>query len=281
MAKSDIAIQMKTELEQLHSLLKSYIGKDERNNIIDFGNLPTTAEKLTARKDGYWILEETVITFKDLDLGKNICPRGYEIFEQSASLKIISHMSGIRNVPDDGSEDPIRPFSRGDIHVPGFSLQVVITIGDSSSHIAKASWHFDRHPDKKDDGKSEENTDFVHPLYHVHFGGKEINEGQIQYGEVLILESPRLLHPPMDIVLAIDFVLGNFYSKSSGKVNELRDNPQYQKIVTKAKNRFWKPYFLGLAANFIGSNQYCFQGINTLCVDKTFAQNLLYYSKKH
>jgi hypothetical protein len=281
MAKNDIAIQMKTELYQLYSLLKSYIGEDNRNNIIDFSGIKASAEKLTIGKDGYWILEETVIVFRDLDLGKNICPNGYEIFEKSASLKIISHMSGIRHVLDDGSQDPIRPVSRGNIHVPGFSLQLVITIGDSDGHIAKASWHFDRHPDKKSDGKPDKNPDFNHPLYHLHFGGKEINQGQIEYGEVLLLESPRILHPPMDIVLAVDFVLGNFYSRSSGKVNELRDNPLYQKLVKNAQNRFWKPYFLGLAANFIGTNQYCFQGVSNLCVDKTFAKNLLAYRQEH
>lgn len=276
MAKSDIAIEMKDDLMRLQRLLINY------EDIIDSNKIKTSAEKLTVEaKDNCWILEETVITFKNLDLGKNICPTGYENFERDAVIKIISHMSGIRHVSDIECVDPIRPVSRGSIYVPGFSLQLIITIGDSSSHIAKASWHFDRHPDKKSDGTPDDNPDFDHPLYHLHFGGKEINQGQIKYGEVLLLESPRLLYPPMDIVLAIDFVLGNFYSTSSGKVNNLRKDSTYQKIVNNAKNRFWKPYFLGLAANFIGTNQYCFQGINDLSVDKTFAQNLLAYKKEN
>lgn len=275
MAKSDIAIEMKSELEQFQRLLNSY------GSLIECSRIQKSAEGLITGKDGYWVLEETAITFHNLDLGKNICPNGFEAFEEMATLKLICHMSGIRHVDRDGTEDPIKPVRRGNILTSGFSLQLVITIGDLDNHIAKASWHFDRHPDKRSDGKPDENPDFDHPLYHLHFGGKEINQGQIEYGEVLLLESPRILHPPMDIVLAVDFVLGNFYSKESGKVNDLRDNPTYKKLVVKAQNRFWKPYFLGLAANFIGSNRYSFHGIGHLSVDKTFAQNLLSYKKEH
>lgn len=270
MAKSDIAILMADDLLNFQKLLNDHMG-----GYIECGEISKVAEKLNKSRlkkgtEECWAFEKVPIIFKNLDLGGDICPEIEDCFLGMAVLKLIVEMSGYRNIPND-TFDPITPIPEKKL--PGFNVQLIIAIGDFHDFIAKCSWHFDLHEDGND-------PKFNHPLYHAHFGGKEINQGQLKYGNVLIIESPRLLHPPMDIILAIDFVLGNFYSRNTCKAyNTLLEAPLYHKMVKNSRERFWRPYFLGLASNFAVSHN--FQSINHLSVDPPYAKNLLMYSKKH
>lgn len=96
------------------------------------------------------------------------------------------------------------------------------------------AWHLDR--EGGTDGK------FIHPLYHFHGGGKKIEEKDA--GELLILNSPRLAHPPLDLFLAIHFILENFlntqtYTKQAG----IFADPLYQDIMIRAQKRVLDPYY--------------------------------------
>lgn len=96
------------------------------------------------------------------------------------------------------------------------------------------AWHLDRETDV--DGK------YIHPLYHFHGGGKKI-EGK-DAGDLLILRSPRLAHPPMDLFLAIHFVLENFLNrKTYAKQMKIFEDIQYKEIIMKAQNRVLDPYY--------------------------------------
>ena len=55
-------------------------------------------------------------------------------------------------------------------------------------------------------------TRINHPLFHLHFGGKQYEEflRQITNQNILHFTEPRIPHYPMDIVLCIDFLLVNF-----------------------------------------------------------------------
>ena len=64
-------------------------------------------------------------------------------------------------------------------------------------------------------------------------------------GNVLLLPTPRISHPPMDIVLGIDFVLSNFVKAEIYK--KIQSNSQYKAAVRKAQEKLWKPYMLSLA----------------------------------
>jgi hypothetical protein len=97
----------------------------------------------------------------------------------------------------------------------------------------------------------------VHPSYHFHFGGRNMNfnADQYQYGMALFLDSPRLAHKPMDGILATDFVLANY---KSDKWMELRDEKkgdgEYKNIVERAYGRLWKPY-AHATSSFFGNFQ--------------------------
>lgn len=116
-----------------------------------------------------------------------------------------------------------------------------------------ASWHLDF------DRKDENEVDFIHPSFHLTFGGNYI-KNKIQsgndLGHLLLLLSPRIPYPPMDLVLGIDFILRNFFIRSS-KVKNILDNRQYQLAVKNSQSRLWKPYILSLA------NHWCAFKCNT------------------
>lgn len=102
-------------------------------------------------------------------------------------------------------------------------------------------WHFDRHiPSTKPGCDPLE----IHPLFHFHFGGDSLAEGRIvqpqMWGSLLELHAPRIAHPPLDLVLLIDFVLTNF----AGNVRRdlIANQKEYEDIIQHAQRRFWCPY---------------------------------------
>jgi len=101
------------------------------------------------------------------------------------------------------------------------------------------AWHQDR-----DLGKLGEAHRLVHPLYHFQFGGKEIWGRENDHGQSLILESPRFAYPPMDAILAVDFVLTNFYP--AAKLS-FREEAEYQRILGHSHMCFVRPYVLAIA----------------------------------
>jgi hypothetical protein len=107
----------------------------------------------------------------------------------------------------------------------------------------KSAWHLD----KDEPVPSGQEPEFVHPCYHFQYGGRKMwdGAGEPDYGEALILETPRLAHPPMDAILAIDFILVNYYPRSN---TTFRDEENYQQLLRSAQKRVWKPYAQALAA---------------------------------
>ncbi|MBI1921145.1 MAG: hypothetical protein HYS23_08705 [Geobacter sp.] len=98
------------------------------------------------------------------------------------------------------------------------------------------AWHLDRHIFKAGDNDPNE----VHPLYHFHHGGNRMAHLDGGSGDVLMLDPPRLPHPPMDGILAIDFVLSNY---AGGLWRKLRDDGTYKALITESQKALWKPYY--------------------------------------
>lgn len=111
-------------------------------------------------------------------------------------------------------------------------LSIVIST-EGNTHLS--SWHFDQHITSS--GSAEPHD--AHPLYHFQYGGKKMAEISEGLGNLLLLPAPRIGHPPMDIVLAVDFVLSNF---SGEEWNGLREVDDYRVKVANAQEIFWKPY---------------------------------------
>ena len=95
-------------------------------------------------------------------------------------------------------------------------------------------WHLDK----------EVNTDgnYSHPYYHFHAGGNHLNGKNM--GDLLMISSPRIPHPPMDIFISIHFIITNFfYSKDFTEQKKILDDDDYISIIERAQKRVLDPYF--------------------------------------
>lgn len=112
-----------------------------------------------------------------------------------------------------------------------FKDELSVSIVVSTNEIKNlCAWHLDRHILAVGDHEPEE----VHPLYHFHHGGQRMYEIE-NFGQVLLLDPPRLLHPPLDAILAVDFVLSNFMG---AKWKKLRADEHYETMITHAQELF-------------------------------------------
>ncbi|WP_404939286.1 hypothetical protein [Pseudomonas atacamensis] len=108
----------------------------------------------------------------------------------------------------------------------------------SSCGTHLCAWHFDRHIEGGNAPLE------AHPLYHFQHGGNAMLPFAGLLGNSLLLPAPRLAFPPMDAVLAIDFVLSNF----SGECwSFMRKQPTYLRLIRESQKLLWKPYLQRLA----------------------------------
>ncbi|EHU1557209.1 hypothetical protein ACT4Y5_03860 [Acinetobacter baumannii] len=118
-----------------------------------------------------------------------------------------------------------------------YNLQLEI-IGYTGDKEYVNCWHLDKDIPPAA-GDTHNNT---HPSYHFQAGGHRV-EG-LETGQLLLLGAPRLPHPPMDIFLAIHFVISNYFSKKDYPfVQSLFNDLEYQDILKRAKRRMFDPYF--------------------------------------
>lgn len=132
----------------------------------------------------------------------------------------------------------------GNLSDPFESLEFNILITGKRSDEPKeeviSSWHLDRDEVDEEDGEQE----FIHPCYHFQYGGRHMQDARFDYGAALILESPRIAHPPMDAILGVDFVLTNYFKSSR---LDFRERGEYPNLLRAAQERIWRPYALALA----------------------------------
>ena len=121
--------------------------------------------------------------------------------------------------------------------------------GQNDAMSACAAWHLDRHIYNETSNEPE----FTHPIYHFSFGGMHLEKTQDPFStSVLLADTPRIAHPPMDAILGIDFVLTNFIGIS---INYLRSDPFYINTVGSMQQKLWKPYVNSLHSFWGINNQ--------------------------
>jgi hypothetical protein len=106
-------------------------------------------------------------------------------------LELSVKVAGICNT---ANHDPFTELAV-DMHVYG-------EIGRPGSNVC--TWHLDRHI------TGDAQPAAAHPLYHFQYGGRGMQSVQDSLGATLLVEAPRLKHPPMEAVLAIDFLLSQY-----------------------------------------------------------------------
>lgn len=158
-----------------------------------------------------------------------------------------THPDGLENITLHFDINLIKEYTRDRTYTYSDPLKhlefniVVIGFKDGKEHII--SYHLDRHPECIDDPIE------AHPKYHFQFGGRKLDKRGKDFGQSIILDSPRIMHYPMDIVLGIDFIVSNFFPEVW---RELKKENDYVSIISEYKNKFLKPYFCSLANHWNG-----------------------------
>lgn len=184
-----------------------------------------------------WKYELQKLTFTDANEVGGRMPSDASEISISLSLKIEgSHANGEENE----LSNPLSELAF-DLEIDSQRINpTTYTIDDLYS-----CWHLDLHIAKIGDG----DTKYSHPLYHFAFGGHKMEtKGDLFCGNVLIMPSPRLMYPPMDAVLGIDFILQNYFDKT--KITPLLADPEYIQIVQNSQLRLWKPFFTSLYSHW-------------------------------
>lgn len=199
------------ELRSLATVLQ------EAGLVRDAGPLLRAAGQCGDRNDFSWGYEFAGLEFSLAgNQMRHTRPDGAEL----DSIELAVLLSGL--CLNESAEDD--PFEK-------LNVNIVVTGLDANANQLVTAWHLDKH----EGGKSE----FHHPNYHFHYGGKKIWGSEATqdfgYGSLLLLESPRLDHKPLDGILAVDFVLANFLGSAWRKLNT--EDDRYADLVRGAEKR--------------------------------------------
>lgn len=228
MAKNNFSDQRKKSGTSLRSLAMILSRKGICSDVAPLNAAAEQCSLTAAHGDKAWGYDITSLTFQ-LSTPKGTIPARAKDFRIELNISMVGRFDG----------DPDDQFAKLEINVEKYAQ------GPTGADL-KAAWHFDRHiiDTKKD---SPHITEDIHPLYHFQFGGARMTKIADQLGQTLLLNPPRLMHPPMDGILAIDFVLANY---AGGIWKALREDPQYTNLIVPQFERFWKPYFDAVAASW-------------------------------
>lgn len=111
-------------------------------------------------------------------------------------------------------------------------------ISDTGSH--SMSFHIDKHDMSR---KSDE----PHPIYHLQYSSNPDDDEHFVYGSTLSLDTPRIMHHPIEFVLGVGFLAANFLPFA---YNHLFDDGYFHSIYTKYQESILKPYFQTLASHW-------------------------------
>lgn len=222
--------EVKKDLRSLSGQLSNW-GKYVKN--------PDLLQNISVTKgaDGhlrYNIDDAKPLVFLNVDLDRHCLPRGIENIPKtdiSVELKLTSRF--VEHEVDRDEHDPIEALG------VNFVLEALFAQGEELCE-AHCSWHLDK--------GAPSDANFSHPMYHMNFGGASMTKRGNIFGNLLLLASPRLVHPPMDIILSCDFVVRNFYEKKNHQ--KLTTNPVYLEIVDRAQKRYWRPYLKTLSSKW-------------------------------
>jgi hypothetical protein len=204
-----------------------------------------------------WKMRDVLRTLRFEETGRAVCrdiaplnraasdaqstatPWGYQLDELSFELP--PKPSGIKPVGLKGLEIVLSVAVRS--RAARYSLAElieltinIVLIGEKTNQMSCAAWHIELHDGSK--------SDYAHPFFHLQHGGTRFDAIATEFGQTIITDAPRITMPPMDAVLAIDFVLSHFF----GPVwQDCRLVPGYRAAVAQSQGWLWKPWFSVLA----------------------------------
>jgi hypothetical protein len=175
---------------------------------------------------GYEVHHAEPLKFINVDVERHALPKGIDKLsfdERNLEINLTTTFS--EQISGECKADPIIKL--------GVNFYLDLTY-EAEGEVKKAmsSWHLDK--------SSSTHDKYCHPIYHFTFGGMHMTKNKHDYGQLLLLSSPRINHPPLNIILACDFIIRNFYAKDNHK--KITNEPAYKMLIESAKSRYWKYY---------------------------------------
>ncbi|SMD42423.1 hypothetical protein SAMN00777080_0973 [Aquiflexum balticum DSM 16537] len=214
--------EIKHDINVLADLLGNW-GKYVKN--------PDLLHKISVVKTGdyisYSIDEPMFLVFQNFDIERHAIPHGIEKLDNSEIDRQVK-----LNVL---LEELISVDNEFDDRVSRLGLNLIVEVKyfeDSNFKEVYSGFHFDR----GDCGMSE----FCHPIYHCTYGGKSLKPFGSELGKLFSNAGPRIIHPPMELVLGVDFVIRNYYKKENHI--KITEDPRYTALLKRAHINYWLPY---------------------------------------
>ncbi len=231
------------------------------NKIVNQKELEKIISTCRKNDDDTWEYSLTKLEFKNINIERHTRPLKVNKLANAGEgiakvlLSVSCHCNSGHN--EEKIEDPIKSLATKFI----VQFEYIEDGKPDELKIIQSSWHLDKHSPEKP-------PDSSHPLYHYEFGGTEITKDiDFNFGDFFLIDTPRIMHPPLDIVLAIDFIIKNYYKKEDHI--SLTGQELYKRYVKNAQFRIWKPYAISFASNFYEFGE-------ATIIDRIYSQNILH-----
>ena len=236
--RKELANDLNKYCELIQPFLASQIIKfDFQTALSSLNNLNKACCIGKVYHSSYWNYKISQIEIK---LGKDIPKK--KLPKSVCDLKLITSIEVSGDTNKTNEIDPFQSLSFN------FSVKgdfICEKTGDLKTAVT--SYHLDRHIYDDGDNIPEE----PHPFYHFQFGGKKLIDefgGKIDTGELLVLETPRINHYPMDFILGMDYLISNFYPNVRKQL--MSSKQEYRRLIEKYQIKIVKPYFQAITSNW-------------------------------
>ena len=219
--KNLFVTQMSSDLIQLSAILNSV-----HDVCISTSAIDKVASKLKSIKQFEYNLAP--LEFKFIEYPKHLSHKNVDNLRLNFSIKLNGNSEKIP-----AYQDPLNSLE--------FNIWVFGTNKNNPTSKLFYSLHFDRHIEGGNPSTE------VHPIYHFQFGGRKIDDEVVQRGQALFMDTPRIMHHPMDIFLGVDFLLSNFFPSVWSK---FKQNGTYNNLIRKYQTYFIYPYFKTITKHF-------------------------------
>ena len=189
-------------------------------------------------KQNEWILQRNTavweyqitdleIDLSDVDNFRHMKPNKIEALTVSLTVICKAHCEGWQK-----QESDVNPFIEASVKAQVF--------GYKDDKCFQTGFHFDLCK------PSELSSDFSHPSYHLQYSPEaNSDEDEFNHGNILLMETPRIIHPPLDFILGFDYILSNF---APHRHQALLEDNTYNSLVHKYQDKIWKPYYRRLSS---------------------------------
>ncbi|NLU96288.1 hypothetical protein [Chitinophaga sp. Ak27] len=166
-----------------------------------------------------------------VDTVKHVRPKGVDggKVELSLNMKLIADYTVWDNLND-----------------PMLELNFNVSVrGLSSSGSHYFCLHIDRHDLSL-------HADEPHPVYHLQYTTNPKRDEGFDYGHTLFLDTPRIIHHPVDFILGIGFLTTNFFPLA---FDQIMDDGYFLSLYKRYQEKIMQPYFQTLASHWNYSAQ--------------------------